>query len=300
MKTSHRLRSTLILSLMIGLGAMVFFLTRSNPAADLRPSLRTSAATHALATPAAPSASTADKTAPTKPAPASTREIALPPPDPAVHAALGALLTDLKVGPIERTTLLARLKALKASIHALPPDVAAATLIAWLDASTDAPTRLGFVVGAEGVMAEIPSFRTCLLDLLGQTDPVASLAYSQDLLAAKPDAEEYALALRNIAWLNPDGSQHALLRQAFLNLLTDPLHAEHPSPGYLEAFDGEDIFGEGGVEVTQKEACRKPDSGNGSCLSDHNLLPAKEEAPKGAIGLPQKDVFTARGGEARA
>ena len=46
-----------------------------------------------------------------------------------------------------------------------------------------------------------------------------------------------ALSLRNLAWLNPDGSQTALIRQSFLALLTDPALSAQPTPGYLESFD---------------------------------------------------------------
>ena len=233
MKPQRRLLPRITLGLMLAGAALFFCWPRpaSPPAATVAIRPATEVTTFAPLPPV-PAA--------TPPPPAAAvghREIALPAPDPVVHAALGALLADLKKGPIERTQLLARLKALKASIHALPPDVAAATLISWLDTGSDAATQLGFKVGAEGVMDENPTFRTCLLDLLGQTDPVACLAYSQDLLAAKPGPEEYALALRNLAWLNPDGAQTGLIRQAFLALLNDPALAEHPSAGYLESFD---------------------------------------------------------------
>ncbi len=170
-------------------------------------------------------------------APAENADLPAPALDPTVHAALGAFLAELKSGRLDRATVLARLKALKAAIHALPPDVAAATLIAWLDAAQDAATGLSFQVGPEGVMSETPTFRTALLDWLGQTDPSASLEYSRDLLAANPRAEEYALALRNIAWLNPDGEQTSTLRQGFLQLLNNPELTANPSPGYLESFD---------------------------------------------------------------
>jgi hypothetical protein len=236
MNSPRRPRSLLILGLVLAGVALGIFYARTS-LDTLTSAPLVTASGHVSVTPPANEKPDAAPAAPQAVSVSDKREIALPPPDPAVHAAFGSLLADLKQGPIERNTLLARLKALKASIHALPPDVAAATLIAWLDAATDAPTLLGFKVGAEGVMDENPTFRTCLLDLLGQTDPGASLPYSQDLLAAKPGPEEYALALRNIAWLNPDGAQTALLRQAFLSLLNDPALSTQPSPGYLESFD---------------------------------------------------------------
>lgn len=233
MKPPRRRPPLITLGLMLGAVALGIFFTRNPTPTAPTAAVATATETAALApTPTeAPAAVNPPATTPAR------REIALPAPDPAVYAVIGTLLADLKKGPIERSLLLARLKALKASIHALPPDVAAATLIAWLDSGADAPTHLSFVVGAEGVMDETPTFRTHLLDLLGQTDPVASLGYSQDLLAAKPGPEEYALALRNLAWLNPDGAQTDLIRQSFLSLLNDPALSAHPTPGYLESFD---------------------------------------------------------------
>ena len=233
MKPPRRRLPFITLGLILGALALgLFFARTSNGTAPIAP-IATATETASVAPATADSPAAVNPPAPTS----AQREIALPPADPAVYAVIGKLLADLQKGPIERTALLARLKALKASIHALPPDVAAATLIAWLDAGVDAPTLLGFKVGAEGVMDEAPTFRTNLLDLLGQTDPVASLAYSQDLLAAKPGPEEYALALRNLAWLNPDGAQTDLIRQSFLSLLTDPELSAHPTAGYLESFD---------------------------------------------------------------
>jgi hypothetical protein len=235
MKPLLRRLPLITLGLMLGAVALGLFFARNPTPSAPTAAVATATETATFAPKPAESPASVNPSAVT-PTPA-RREIALPPPDPAVYAVIGTLLADLKKGPIERSQLLARLKALKASIHALPPDVAAATLIAWLDSGADAPTRLSFVVGAEGVMDESPTFRTALLDLLGQTDPVASLGYSQDLLAAKPGPEEYALALRNLAWLNPDGAQTALIRQSFLALLTDPALSEQPTPGYLESFD---------------------------------------------------------------
>lgn len=94
--------------------------------------------------------------------------------------------------------------------------MAAEALIAELQTGRDLETGLQFVVGAEGVLDEAPSYRSALLDLLGQTDPEAALHFSQSILENTQSPDEYALALRNVAWmsLGPDGMQATLLPSA--------------------------------------------------------------------------------------
>ena len=138
---------------------------------------------------------------------------------------------------MSRDDTLAALQDLKKQVHDLPPDVAAATLVALLRSGEDAPTGLGFVVGDEGVLAESPRYRVALLDLLGQTDPDTAVAYSRSILAETTQPDEYALALRNLAWLDHEGTLTAEVSSRFSAMLdrTDWLAA--PTTGYLEAFD---------------------------------------------------------------
>ena len=160
----------------------------------------------------------------------------LPPPDAALLARFKAFYTRL-LGGMSRDEALAALKDLKQRVHDLPPETAASTLIALLQSGEDASTGLAFVVGDEGVLDESPTYRVALLDLLGQTDPDATVAYSRTLLTETTRPDEYALGLRNLAWLNHDGELNREIGSCFAAMLNRDEWRAHPTAGYLEAFD---------------------------------------------------------------
>lgn len=136
-----------------------------------------------------------------------------------------------------RAQILAELASLKAALDELDPDVAAATVIELLKAGDDASTGLVLRVGEEGVLDEPTTYRVALLDLLGQTEPEAALAYSREVLDLKTTQDEYAIALRNVAWLNYEHQLDAELHQRFAEMVTTPSWLGSPSNGFLEAFD---------------------------------------------------------------
>jgi hypothetical protein len=160
----------------------------------------------------------------------------LPPPNAALLTRLKEFHARLLTG-ISRDEVLAALKQLKQHVHDLSPETAAATLIALLQSGENAPTGLAFVVGDEGVLAESPTYRVALLDFLGQTDPDATIAYSRTLLAETAQPDEYALGLRNLAWLNHEGRLNGEIGTYFAAMLDRDEWCAHPSAGYLEAFD---------------------------------------------------------------
>jgi len=129
------------------------------------------------------------------------------------------------------------LRRLKKLVHAAAPDEAAAAIISLLESGQDAPTGLGFVVGPEGVMDESPTWRTALLDFLGQTDPTQFIAYSRVLLGTTSSPDEYALSLRNLGWGNINGRFDGEIRGYFAAMLARPDWKQQPTVGYLEAFD---------------------------------------------------------------
>lgn len=157
-------------------------------------------------------------------------------PDAALLANFKAFHARLQAG-MSRDDALAALKALKQQVHDLPPEIAAATLVALLNSGDDAETGLAFAVGNEGVLDEAPTFRTALLDLLGQTEPEAALNYSRNLLAETSRPDEYALSLRNLAWLNHENELNGEIVTAFSNLLDREAWRAEPTDGFLEAFD---------------------------------------------------------------
>jgi hypothetical protein len=150
--------------------------------------------------------------------------------------AFESFLRDLRSG-LSRPDVLARLAALKALVHDADPDVAATALIAALRSGEDAESGLAYVIGEEGVMAETPTYRTALLDLLGQTDPVQSMEYARELMSTTGAPDEYSLALRNLAWANMEGDLDGELQGWFGAMLQRQDWRQSPTPGYLEAFD---------------------------------------------------------------
>lgn len=129
------------------------------------------------------------------------------------------------------------LARLKEAVHAASPDEAARQLIALLESGIDQSTGLEFLVGTEGVMEESPTLRTALLDLLGQTDPTQSAPYSRRVMATTGSSDEYALALRNLAWTNNGGALDAELQGYFEQMLGRADWSSNPTDGFLEAYD---------------------------------------------------------------
>ncbi|MDX2079201.1 MAG: hypothetical protein SFU53_00295 [Terrimicrobiaceae bacterium] len=127
--------------------------------------------------------------------------------------------------------------ALKKRVHELPPDGAAAELIRELRTGRDTTTGLAFRVGEHGTIADPTTYRVGLLDLLGQTEPEAALAFSREILTTTASADEFAIALRNVAWLNVDGRFNAELTNTFSAMLDRPGWLTNPTAGFLEAFD---------------------------------------------------------------
>ena len=154
----------------------------------------------------------------------------------AVREKLLGLLADIRAGASPQEVRQALRKA-KTTVHAAPLDVSAGAIIALLESGEDAPTGLDFVVGPEGVMDESPTWRTSLLDLLGQTDPFQFVPYMRTLLASATSSDEYALALRNLGWANSGGRLDGEIRGYFSAMLSRPEWRQSPSTGYLEAFD---------------------------------------------------------------
>ncbi len=132
------------------------------------------------------------------------------------------------------------LAALRSALAGADPKVALAAIRQFLQTGQDGKTGLRFKVGEGGVLAEAPTLRTFLLDQLGtlsteaKTSDAADVA--QEILGSKTSADEWALALRNIAWADPNGSKTLLAAKAREMIGYQPWQ-QNPSGGYLEAFD---------------------------------------------------------------
>ena len=75
------------------------------------------------------------------------------------------------------------------------------------------------------------------LDLLLELDPEAAARISREILSSKTSADEWAIALRNVAKGERIERNRDYLRTRAEELITNPEWQAQPSIGYLNAFD---------------------------------------------------------------
>lgn len=130
------------------------------------------------------------------------------------------------------------LDVLRQSIREVPDEQAAAAALAiFLNSGRDVPTQLPFDVGEDGILETAPTLRTALLNLLVTLDPTLALEMARLIMDQTQSPDEYALALRNLAWNDLDGDLQKELGSRFQDLLDADDWRKFPSAGYLEAFD---------------------------------------------------------------
>lgn len=137
-------------------------------------------------------------------------------------------------GTLSREAKKRALEELVKSVNDGDPNAAANTLTAFLDEGCDAATGLGFRVGVGGVLEESPSVRVAALDLLGRTGSPESRRYADRIMDSTQLADEYAVALRNLAW---SGGDVTAARDRFTGMLDRNDWIAAPSGGLMEAFD---------------------------------------------------------------
>jgi hypothetical protein len=120
---------------------------------------------------------------------------------------------------------------------ALPPAEASRILQQSLQTGLDADSRLPFRVGPNGFLRSPSSWRVFLLDVLGQVDPAAAAAYAETVLAGRSSADEWAVALRNVALGNPQSAAQSILKDKFREMISYAPWLDPPSTGFLESFD---------------------------------------------------------------
>jgi len=131
------------------------------------------------------------------------------------------------------------LSALRAMLLAADPHEAMSAILAFLATGQDARTGETFGIGKGGALDGAPTFRVMLLDVLGriardsQSDDADK--FSRALLTRKTSADEWAIALRNIAWSAPD--DRAFLAEKMREMLAYQPWRQQPGAGFLEAFD---------------------------------------------------------------
>ena len=135
---------------------------------------------------------------------------------------------------------MAALAALRTTLHQAEPAAAVAAMRQFLAGREDAATGLGFKVGPNGVLVDAPTLRTFMMDQLGIISGQAGLADAaeagRETLGAMTSSDEWALAMRNVAWADPSGSK-AFLAGKVREMIAYTPWQQQPSPGFLEAFD---------------------------------------------------------------
>ena len=144
------------------------------------------------------------------------------------------LLALLEAG----TATEADLDALKRALLAADPALATAAIRDFLATGRDARTGLDFTLRPGGELTA-PTLRVLLMDVLGRIakrdGSTAAAQLARATLEKKDSADEWAIALRNVAWAEPATTAY-LAAKAREMLAYAPWRAA-PTGGMLEAFD---------------------------------------------------------------
>ena len=150
-------------------------------------------------------------------------------------ALLARLFDKLRSGGIAP----GELDAFRRELLDADPALAIVAMVKFLATGQDALTGESFIVGKDGELTGTPTMRALMLDLLGrlckQTRTGEAATVSRALLEKKTSADEWALALRNVAWSTPN--DRAFLAAKTRELLHHEPWRQQPSGGYYEAFD---------------------------------------------------------------
>ena len=158
---------------------------------------------------------------------------------PNVADVLESVFNDLRSGnPSKMKAALDRLDEVLANKE-IDRHAAIAAIVSFLKSGRDASTGENFQVGQNGVLASGNTLRVVLLDQLGtlcrDNGSAEALSVAQDVLAKFGSADEWAVCLRNVAWL--DANSGPMLAEKFDQMLNHPAWATQPSRGMLESFD---------------------------------------------------------------
>ncbi|MEI6351849.1 MAG: hypothetical protein WCP06_12180 [Verrucomicrobiota bacterium] len=156
---------------------------------------------------------------------------------PALAAIESAIAALRKGTPEENAATLAKLQQ---ELESLSSREAIAAVRKFLESGQDAATGLAFVVGSGGALDSAPTLRVFLLDELAALakaggDPQASLSVARQVLDTPTTPDEWAVAMRNVAWADKNSAN--FLNEKFKELVSNPDWAKNPSTGLLEAFD---------------------------------------------------------------
>jgi len=129
------------------------------------------------------------------------------------------------------------LASLREKLLAKPSSEAVAKIEEFLRNGKDSKTGLILKIGTRGKIEGWPTLRVFLLDLLLEIDPEAAARISREILTTETSADEWAIALRNVAKGERTEGNRDYLRTKTEELITNPEWQAQPSVGYLNAFD---------------------------------------------------------------
>jgi len=129
------------------------------------------------------------------------------------------------------------LASLREKLLARPSSEAVAEIEGFLRKGKDRKTDLILKFGTGGKIEGWPTLRVFLLDLLLEIDPEAAARISREILTIETSADEWAIALRNVAKGEPAEGNRDYLRTRTEELIANPEWQARPSVGYLNAFD---------------------------------------------------------------
>ncbi len=163
-----------------------------------------------------------------------------PPPTPVpytdIAAAIAAILDRIRAD--DPAGSVAALNELRDQLRAADPQAAIRAIRTFLATGRDAKTGAPFRIAGDGLLDTAPSLRVFLLDVLGELARANHQGDAAEVAATifsrKDSADEWAIAIRNTAWI--DGNAPALA-QRFSEMLSYPPWRDDPSGGYIESFD---------------------------------------------------------------
>ncbi len=176
------------------------------------------------------------------------------------------------------------IEALKRALLAADTAQATSAILEFLASGRDARTGLDFTLRPGGELTA-PTLRVLLMDVLGRigqrdgTDAAAKLA--RETLEKKDSPDEWAIALRNLAWREPAATRY--LSEKARELMTYAPWRAAPTGGMLEAFD---------VIVFTKDASFTPDLAAAQSDPNSALRHAAEVALDRLAAASPLDVMT--------
>jgi hypothetical protein len=129
------------------------------------------------------------------------------------------------------------LASLREKLFARSSSEAVAEIEGFLRKGKDRKTGLSLKFGKGGKIEGWPTLRVFLLDLLLEIDSEAAARISREILTTETSADEWAIALRNVAKGERTEGNRDYLRTRTEELITNPEWQAQPSVGYLNAFD---------------------------------------------------------------